>query len=217
MEIIDTRDGSHTLSAPFLGEHYHSLHGAFTESHHIYIDNGIASLNIDNGISVFEMGFGTGLNAFLSLQYARAHSCPIEYVAVDTFPISLDIAKQLNYGSLIAKDPNSFESLHTGPWNKAKKIDYYFMLEKIEARIECIDIKREFDIVFFDAFGPNYQPEVWSLTILKKMFAILRFGGVFVTYCAKGQFKRDLVHAGFMVESLSGPPGKREMVRAIKL
>ncbi len=216
MQIITTNDGSHTLSSPFLGEHYHSLHGAVSESIHVYIKNGIAAINSKSEISILEVGFGTGLNAFLSLHHARSNNLNIRYITFETHPLDLDLARKLNYGEIIGNDCSDFIRLHELPWNLVRRIEDLFVLEKIRQSIENIQYQSEFDIVFFDAFGPRYQPELWEKNIFRKIFRSLKFGGILVTFCAKGQVKRDMADIGFRVDAIPGPPGKREMIRAHK-
>ena len=216
MLIITTGDGSHTLVAPFPGEHYHSLHGAVNESLHVYIENGIAALTGRHEISILEVGFGTGLNALLSFYYARSHDLPIRYVTLENYPLDINIASKLNYGYLIGNGGSDFIRLHKLPWNFENKIEDLFVLEKIETAVENAQYDSQFDIVFFDAFGPSYQPELWVQTIFKKMYESLKPGGILVTFCAKGQVKRDMASVGFRIDAIPGPPGKREMIRAYK-
>ena len=216
MRIITTNDGSHTLDAPFLGEHYHSLHGAVSESIHVYIENGIAAINKKCKITILEVGFGTGLNAFLSLHHARSNNLKTRYITFETRPLHLNLARKLNYGEIIGNDCSDFIRLHELSWNSVHRTEDLFVLEKIRQPIENIQYENEFDIVFFDAFGPRYQPELWGKNIFRKIFRSLKFGGILVTFCAKGQVKRDMGDIGFRVDAIPGPPGKREMIRAHK-
>ena len=216
LQIITTRDGSHTLTAPFTGEHYHSLHGAIEESRHVYIESGVGLFGERCEISVLEVGFGTGLNALLSLQYARANKIFMRYVTLETNPIDINIASMLNYGDLVEDSGSDFMRFHELPWNEDHKFDEIFVLEKLRISLRKIEYDNEFDVVFFDAFGPRFQPELWERDMFKKIFQSIKPEGLLVTFCAKGQVKRDMASVGFRVDTIPGPPGKREMIRAHK-
>lgn len=221
LKIIQTEDGSHSLYVPELKETYHSFHGAVQESRHVFIEAGLnhyCQLQEPKKIKVLEIGFGTGLNALLTAEWSMTKSLEVEMYSLEAFPVDMDIALSLNYASRIAHDDATkwFEAMHQESWGLAQAIHDYFSLNKIHARIEDYQFDRVFDVVFFDAFAPNKQAELWELQVLKKVFDTLKTKGVFVTYCAKGQLKRDLKSLGFEVETLSGPPGKKEMVRGIK-
>ncbi|NVK64939.1 MAG: tRNA (5-methylaminomethyl-2-thiouridine)(34)-methyltransferase MnmD [Flavobacteriales bacterium] len=216
-EIIQTSDGSTTIYLPDMDENYHSTHGAIQEAEHVFIEYGLRSMeakNVDT-ISIFEMGFGTGLNAFLTKVRSKSN---VEYTGIEAFPVNQPEISVLNYVELIGEEyAKDFESIHQADWNKMVQIDELFSLKKVEAKIESFAmLSNHFDLIYFDAFGPRAQAEMWHLEILKKMFDGLKVGGALVTYSARGQLKRDLKSLGFIVESLPGPPGKREMTRAWK-
>ncbi len=217
MDIVQTDDGSHTLSSRYSGEHYHSTHGAQRESQHVFIRQGIASLESRAPISVLEMGFGTGLNALLTQLFAARTRQRVAYVTIEAEPVPLEVVELLNYGRMVeGATVDLFARLHAAPWDQTNDLDEWFTLQKVQARIEDVPFDPHFDVVYYDAFGPNYQPELWTQEAFAHMYGALRPGGILVTYCAKGQVKRDLRAVGFTVESLPGPPGKREMTRARK-
>jgi len=218
IEYVITEDGSSSLYLPELDEHYHSSHGALQEARHVFIANGLEGLK-KNTIRVFEMGFGTGLNALLTLDYAIKNDKQIDYHSIEAYPVDQDIVAKLNYVELINADlSRQFGAMHQSEWNERIEIESRFLLKKIHQKIEDYSSEQNyFDIVYFDAFGFQAQIEVWDCDILEKMYNSLVQGGMLVTYSARGQFKRDLKSLGFEIESLPGPPGKREMTRAIKL
>lgn len=217
-ELKITSDGSHTLYVPEIDEHYHSVHGAIQESMHVFIDKGIDSLFCKK-VDVLEVGFGTGLNALLTALWSRKHNLPVNYVGIEAFPLDREVNSSLNYGEKleVKEAEDFFNKIILAKWNVSEKIHSFFTLSKIDHYIQDFEVDQEFDIVYFDAFGPNSQKDIWELPILKKMYDCLKQNGVFVTYSAKGELKRNLSHIGFDVESLAGPPGKREMVRARKI
>jgi tRNA U34 5-methylaminomethyl-2-thiouridine-forming methyltransferase MnmC len=216
IELITTGDGSHSLLNTALDETYHSRHGALQESKYVFIQQGL-NFFYENSqqkeISVLEVGFGTGLNAWLTLQRAQELNINVHYTTLETFPLPSTLWPSLNYaaGGHFEMD---FHRLHQAPWDKAEVITPYFTLQKVQKSLQDFDAHgNRFDIVFFDAFAPNKQPELWEAPMLGKVVSMLGAAGVFVTYCAKGQLKRDLKSFDLEVESLPGPPGKREMVR----
>lgn len=217
-EIILTSDGSKSIYLPELDENYHSGHGALQEARHIFIENGLKSVT-PNPLRIFEMGFGTGLNTFLSFIEAFNSGRQIEYTGIEAYPVESELIRELNYAQLIDKSLEKyFNELHNSAWDVPVLIHPNFVLTKIQKKIEDFAVtEAKFDLIYFDAFGPRAQAEMWDISILEKMYAILDRKGVLVTYCAKGQFKRDLKALGFIVESLPGPPGKREMTKAVKL
>lgn len=205
-----------------MNETYHSSHGALTESQHIFIEAGLQSyLNDHPGkpLKILEIGFGTGLNALLALRYALQHQVSIHLVTLEPFPLPEDIYGVLNYASLFADELASeqFLALHKAEWEIEVNIGDSFVLQKKEQRLEDFSGDTQFDLVFFDAFAPNKQGELWTYEILEKTVGLMTPSAVLVTYCARGQFKRDLAALGLKVETLPGPPGKKEMVRAVKL
>jgi len=210
-----TDDGSSTIYIPEMDETYHSSHGAIQEARHVFLKYGIETLK-RNEISVFEMGFGTGLNALLTLKYAKEAGVNVNYKGIEAFPVEQGLLDSLNYISEIGEEYNdSFELIHSSSWNVENRITEEFVLNKIHQKIEVYSADdNSVDIIYFDAFGPRAQSDMWDISILKKMHAMLKPGGILVTYCAMGQFKRDLKSLGFVVEGKPGPPGKREMTVA---
>lgn len=219
IKIITTADGSHSLLNEGLNETYHSVHGAIAESRHVFIQHGLAFFLEQNPVPevrVLEVGYGTALNALLALQFARDNHIQLHYTAVEAMPLAEEIWSVLNYSSELG-DHHAFASLHKAPWDRAVEVTPGFTLQKIEARLENTELRTGiFDVIFFDAFAPSKQPEMWTLPILAKVAETVKPGGVFVTYCAKGQLKRDLRTLYKTTETLPGPPGKREMLRAVK-
>ena len=217
-EVIRTSDGSSTIRIEAMEENYHSGHGALQEARHVFIQYGLEFLKEKDSIRVFEMGFGTGLNALLAAEFALEQGRHIEYTGIEAFPVEEELISQLNYNELVLPELTAtYHQMHTASWGVTHPINSLFQFQKIHAKIEEWEAPLGlFDVVFFDAFGPRAQGEMWEIEILQKMHRLLLPGGVFVTYCAKGQLKRDLRSLGFEVESLPGPPGKREMTRGVK-
>lgn len=224
LKIIETGDGSHSLLNLALDETYHSRHGAMQESQHVFIQEGLthwkATHPDDSSLKIFEMGMGTGLNLILTLQYALKHpDISFEYKALEAFPLDATVATQLNYLAVLDDPPlNSlFEKIHQLGWNEEHQLLPNFKLEKLQTRLEDFNSKeRAFDLIYYDAFAPNKQPELWTYEVMHHVYQFMKMSAVFVTYSAKGQLKRDLRGLGFKVESLAGPPGKAEMIRATK-
>jgi tRNA U34 5-methylaminomethyl-2-thiouridine-forming methyltransferase MnmC len=218
IQIITTSDGSHSLLNKVLNETYHSYHGARQESIHVFVGNGLEfwlSKSTADSARIFEVGFGTGLNALLTLQFALQSEIKISYTSIESCPLSREIWSSLNYAT--DEHRSFFETLHLSDWNKIVAISINFQLQKLKTTLQDIELVGEsFDVIYFDAFAPNKQPEMWQFPMLEKVVNSLSPGGIFVTYCAKGQLKRDLKSLGLEVEALQGPPGKKEMVRAIK-
>ena len=216
-EIVQTSDGSTTIYLPEWEENYHSKHGAIQEAKHVFIKNGFAQLNQPE-ISVLEIGFGTGLNAFITFLEAKKVAKKVNYTGVEAYPVDFNEIAQMNYvAELQATDFESdFQQMHTCEWNSNVKISNDFCLTKRQQFFDQIDDIEEFDLIYFDAFGYRVQPELWSTEIFQKMFNALKPGGILVTYAARGVVKRSMIEVGFTVEKLAGPPGKREMFRAFK-
>ncbi|HYF70516.1 MAG TPA: tRNA (5-methylaminomethyl-2-thiouridine)(34)-methyltransferase MnmD [Ohtaekwangia sp.] len=218
-KLIITQDGSHSLFHEALNETYHSVHGAIQESVYVFIRQGLAYLlqhHPESTVAILEVGFGTGLNALLTLQYSIEQKAPIHYVTIEAYPLEESVWRSLNYPSTIGLK-HHFEALHTLSWDKVHEVIPGFQLKKMAEILQEAKFDNEaFDVIFFDAFAPSKQPEMWTIPTLERVASALRPGGIFVTYCARGQLKRDLMTLGFTVETLSGPPGKKEMVRAIK-
>ncbi len=205
---------------PELNEHYHSVHGALQESQHVFITHGLAHvLATRKDIKILEVGFGTGLNAILTFPFALAQKAFIQYDTVEKFPLTPEVVAQLHYEQLIgdAEAYKVFLQMHQAPWNEPVSLIPYFTLQKIHETLEVFcPPNAYYDVIYFDAFAPEKQPELWDDAMFAKLFRAVRPGGVLVTYCAKGSFKRSLKAAGFNVETLPGPPGKREMTRGTK-
>jgi len=218
VEIIDTFDGSHTLFVPELNEHYHSIYGAITESKHVFIENGFYKIK-KREINIIEMGFGTGLNALLTLIEAIKSKINVYYYSIDSNPLNTEIINKLNYINRInggEELKSIYKKFHECKWNEDCKINEYFILHKKFMDIISENPEGEFDLVDYDAFAPSKQPELWTDLVLKKFYMIMRHGGILTTYCASGSVKRTLRNIGFEVIVLPGPPGKREMINAIK-
>lgn len=215
--VIDTEDNSKTLLIDNTDITYHSRHGAVTESNHIFIKNGLEALKNKKSISVFEMGFGTGLNALLACQYSVSNNTAVTYHTIEKYPISNKELNAISSSSEKQAFSDNFKALHECEWELPCQINANFNITKFNADlIDHILKANTYDIIFFDAFGPKFQPNLWQPPILKKLYHSLKNNGLLLTYCAQGQFKRDLKTVGFIVENLPGPPGKREITRAIK-
>lgn len=221
-QFLITEDGSHTLYIPELKETYHSIHGAIQESNYVYLEMGLnffVGKEHKKNIKIFEVGFGTGLNALLVAIYAESNHINVQYESLDAFPLLSSEIIKLNYTDLIKhlQVAELFHKIHESPWDKWMEISPRFLLQKVSNTLQDYEAQRQFDVCFYDAFAPSKQPEMWELAMLKKVWGLLGINGVFVTYCAKGQLKRNLKEIGFAVDSLPGPPGKFEMVRATKI
>lgn len=220
-QLITTQDGSHSLFVPHLDEHYHSTHGAIQESRHVYIHTGFDACELQQ-INVLEIGFGTGLNAFLTILEAESTNKLVHYTSLELYPLDIDKAKQLNYAQQLTDNEKAplFMALHKAPWNKAVQISASFILHKIEtdfSKPNNLNTDACFDVIYFDAFAPEKQPELWSQPIFDKLFCLCNPNAIISTYCAKGVVRRMLQSAGFTVERLPGPPGKREILRGRKI
>ncbi|KDN55756.1 tRNA (5-methylaminomethyl-2-thiouridine)(34)-methyltransferase MnmD [Flavobacterium seoulense] len=216
-EIIQTQDGSTTIHLEEWNESYHSKHGAIQEAKHVFIKNGL-SLFKNKTISILEIGFGTGLNAFISFLEAKEFQQNIDYVGVEAYPVAPEEILSMNYvEELNAQNQlEVFEKMHQSNWNEKIILSDSFSLTKRQQFFQDIDDVNQFDLIYFDAFGYRVQPELWSTEIFKKMYDALKENGVLVTYAARGVVKRSMIEVGFRVEKLEGPPGKREMFRAFK-
>lgn len=214
-----TNDGSTTIAIPEKNITYHSTSGAVGESMHVFIDAGLryvhASQNV-NPIHIFEMGFGTGLNALLSWQYAQQHHLNIQFTSIERYPILLEEAQQLNFGEQLQMT-RELQQLHSCEWEKAFVLDKYCTLTKLQQSLLELTTNQQFHIIYFDAFAPNDQPELWTKAIFEKMYQMLASNGVLVTYCSKGEVRRNMIAVGFTVERLKGYANKWEMLRASKL
>ena len=220
-EIIKTADGSSTIYLPEWNEHYHSKHGALQEARHVFIKMGLDHWLEKSGstsVSILEIGFGTGLNALISMLEARQRKLTLEYTGVEAYPVSHEEVAALNYVTAFSQKEASefFELLHQARWNARERLTDFFSLEKQQKFFNEIDALAAYDLIYFDAFGPRVQPELWSEEIFRSMFSALKENGVLVTYSAKGSVRRAMQAVGFQVERLPGPPGKREMLRATR-
>lgn len=216
-EIIQTLDGSTTIHLTEWDECYHSKHGAIQEAQHVFIKNGL-SLFQNQKVAILEIGFGTGLNAFITLLEAKKMQQTIDYVGVEAYPISAEEVLKMNYVSELNADKEStlFDTIHESNWGEKVLLHDGFTLTKRNQFFEEINDDNTYDLIYFDAFGYRVQPELWSTEIFRKMFKALKNNGVLVTYAARGVVKRSMIEVGFAVEKLEGPPGKREMFRARK-
>lgn len=216
--IKTTGDGSKTIHMPELNESYHSTHGALQEALHVFIRNGLELFD-QKQIKVFELGFGTGLNAILSYRYANENKVKIDYVGVEAFPVSTEMVKELEYTAFLNEDETkAFKRMHDAEWGSVVELGPNMRFQKVHAKIEEYESDRnDFNLIFFDAFGPRTQGELWEKDVLAVVGRLLKVGGRLTTYCAQGQFRRDLKGLGFEVEKVPGPPGKREMTIALKL
>lgn len=216
-EIIQTQDGSTTIHLPEWNESYHSKHGAIQEAYHVFIKNGFSLLE-GKSISILEIGFGTGLNAFITfLEAPKRNNQTINYVGVEAYPVALEEALQMNYAKQIDNEQAQiFELLHQTDWEEKHAISEHFALTKRQQFFQDINDDNAFDLIYFDAFGFRVQPELWSEAIFVAMYKALKANGVLVTYACRTSIKNAMLSAGFSVEKLPGAPGKREMLRATK-
>ncbi|MCX2678560.1 tRNA (5-methylaminomethyl-2-thiouridine)(34)-methyltransferase MnmD [Galbibacter sp. EGI 63066] len=220
-KIIKTSDGSSTIYLKEWDEHYHSKHGAVQEAYHVFINSGFYPFLKDNPakeLSILEIGFGTGLNAFITLIEAEKASVKVDYEGVEAYPVSEEEVKLLNYiEQLQAEDKSDlFTEMHQMSWGEFHSVTDYFQLKKRKEFFADIDDSDQFNLIYFDAFGARVQPELWEESIFRKMYTALKENGILVTYAAKGSVRRAMQKVGFEVEKLPGPPGKREMLRAVK-
>jgi tRNA U34 5-methylaminomethyl-2-thiouridine-forming methyltransferase MnmC len=217
--IITTADGSKTIAIKEWNEQYHSTHGAIQESEHVYIKAGLEQFPTHTQpVKILEFGFGTGLNALLTLKYAHQHNINIHYHTLEAFPVPENLLNELDYPEKLQVEISLFKQMHVCPFNNLTPITSLFDLYKENTTFEnFIPKQNNYHLVYFDVFGYRVQPELWQPEILEKAYQALLKNGIFVTYSAKGQLKRDLKAIGFKVETLPGPPGKREMIRAIKI
>ncbi len=219
-QLVMTGDGSHSLYLAACNEHYHSTHGALRESQHIFIGYGYDEMAANAGgrLRILEVGFGTGLNALLTWERCAQGMSAVEYVAIEAFPVTVELASQLNYASCLENSATQeiFAVMHQCSWGIWRNLGGNFSLLKLQTRIEDFEPVDPYDLVYFDAFSPPVQPELWTRTIFDKLYRCMRRGAVLVTYCAKGEVKRNLRAGGFVLENLPGPPGKREITRARK-
>jgi tRNA U34 5-methylaminomethyl-2-thiouridine-forming methyltransferase MnmC len=219
IEFQESSDGSHTLFSKEFGYTYHSIHGAVQESQHIFIESALRfKAVVMSKINVLDIGFGTGLNAYLTYLEALKRNLTIQYTTYEAYPITVQTAESLNYVACLKSEEHQamFMKLHESAWNINSKLHKQFSLEKKMSKAEFLEEKNKYDIIYFDAFAPDVQPELWDADAMQKMYDALKKDGILVTYCAKGQVRRNMKAAGFTIEKIAGPPGKREMTRATK-
>jgi tRNA U34 5-methylaminomethyl-2-thiouridine-forming methyltransferase MnmC len=218
-EVMVTADGSKTLYMAGMDEQYHSLNGAFTESRHVFLNNGLLFHEEKATLNVLEIGFGTGLNALLTALAALERKIDVNYHALEKYPLSSDTINELDYGGYLGGAAAEISgAIDTAVWNCVTEIHPWFRLCKSEADLldRELELEMQADVVYFDAFGPDKQPEMWTGQVFEKIYGWMALGGVIVTYSAKGEVRRRMASAGFFMERLPGPPGKREMLRGIK-
>ena len=216
-EIIITEDGSTTIRIPEWNENYHSTHGAIQEAKHVFIKNGLDLFQDQKKISILEIGFGTGLNSFITFLETKQKE-QVNYVGVEAYPVVAEEVKQMNYVSELnaLKDQSIFELMHTCDWEIEKSLTSNFNLTKKKQFFQDITDENCYNLIYFDAFGFPLQPELWSEVIFQKMYDALLSNGVLVTYACRTSIRKAMLTAGFSVEKLPGAPGKREMLRATK-
>lgn len=216
-EIITTADGSKTIQIKDWEEQYHSKHGAIQEAYHVFIHSGLDLFSNQN-IDILEIGFGTGLNALITLLESKKRNLTVSYTGVEAYPVSLEELNQLNYLQELdaGAKKEEFQIMHSSIWGGEVEITPEFRLLKKQIDFKDIDDVASYDLVYFDAFGARVQPELWTVTIFNIMYKAMRKGSFLVTYAAKGSVRRAMQEVGFLVERLPGPPGKREMLRAKK-
>ena len=217
-EIIITQDGSSSIYIPELDETYHSKFGAIQEAKHVFIKNGLDLFEDGSGISILEIGFGTGLNALITMLEAENRNLKINYVGVEAYPIALDEILQLNYVKQLESPEKQvdFEKMHASNWEEEIAINSNFTLTKRKQSFEEISDENTFDLIYFDAFGFTVQPDLWNEAIFEIMFKSLKNRGILTTYACRTSIKNAMQHAGFQTLKLPGAPGKREMLRALK-
>lgn len=217
-ELYTTADGSSTFFVAQWDEHYHSIHGAIQESNHVFIEAGLKYFiekYQPTTIKIYEVGFGTGLNAFLTASYLQTTTIKVEYYASEAYSLSLEEVEMLNYTEQMEEHQKElFLKLHTTPWNEKAEISNQFTLIKKQEFLESRTLIGSLDLIYFDAFAPSAQPELWTEDIFSNLLHDISDKGILVTYCAKGSVKRAMKSAGWKIESIPGPPGKREMTRA---
>jgi tRNA U34 5-methylaminomethyl-2-thiouridine-forming methyltransferase MnmC len=216
-KVIFTEDGSTSIHLPEWGESYHSKHGAIQEANYVFIKNGLL-LCKEQSVSILEIGFGTGLNAFMTLIESEKTKQNIDYVGVEGFPVSDGEISQMNYPSQlnVGSYVGFFSQIHSASWEKKQQITSFFGLTKRKQLFTEIQDENQFDLIYFDVFGYRVQPELWSVEIFKKMYKSLRINGIIVTYACRRPIINAMLEAGFRIEKLAGPPGKREMLRGFK-
>lgn len=220
-KVIETADGFGTLAIDEMAVTYHSRHGAVWESTHVFINAGLDYYHHQHPehdtIKVFEMGLGTGLNVLLSCEYAHTYNVGLEYTSLEKYPLGVSDLQGLSYATLMNGDGSRLlNEIHSYEWGSYHQLTDIVSFCKIESGLESYNSDVLYDLVYYDAFAPRAQPELWTVETFKKVLAIMNKKGVMVTYCSKGDVRRAIIDAGFSIEKLQGPPGKREMLRATK-
>lgn len=217
MKIRKTDDGSQTIHSEQFNENYHSTFGALSESKHVFIEAGLNYSKLKS-ISIFEVGFGTGLNAILTYIEGKKRNLKINYTAIELYPVNIKQIGDLNYHQFFQKsDYNKFALMHSTEWNKKVDIASHFTLTKIKSDLTNFNMSGNYDIIYFDAFSPGTQPEMWSFEIFKKIYDSTNQNGILTTYSSKGLVKNNLRSAGFKITRLPGPKGKHHIIRAEKI
>lgn len=217
IRLMVTADGSHTAINQTLDKPYHSIHGAYQESQRVYIELGLLPAFAKfsaNELSIFEMGFGTGLNALMTAREATIHQRRVSYTAIDAYPMALEDARRLNYDDFFGT--SYLPALHESPWNQPVTVSPTFSLTKLEGRLQALSLSQCFHLIYYDAFAPTVQPELWEPEIFARMAALLLPGGLLTTYCSRSYVQRNMRDAGLTVEKHNGPMHKRDVLRAIK-
>jgi tRNA U34 5-methylaminomethyl-2-thiouridine-forming methyltransferase MnmC len=217
--LITTTDGSHSLLSPQFKVAYHSHHGAIQETKHVFIEAGLLfQFEMKQPLQILELGLGTGLNAFMTFLSANSIKSPVSYTSLEQYPISWELAQQCNYvQQLEATEHQSvFQQIHCSSFREWQTWSPLFRFRKFDTDALIFHSDEKYSLVYYDAFAPESQPELWTAEMFSKIFDLMTAGGVLVTYCAKGQVKRALKQVGFKIVALPGPPGKREMTRAVR-
>lgn len=219
-KLILSDDGSHTIELVGMNEQYHSTHGAIQESNHVYIKNGLQSVLADrNEIHILEVGMGTGLNVLLTYKFAKENNIKVFYHAIEAYPINSILWEELNYVQQIGDESLTqvFDDIHTSNWDEEIKLSDRFVLLKKKERIQELVLgENQFDVVYFDAFNPDLEPDIWTVEVFENIYKSMRSNSVLSTYSTKGIIKRALKSCGFLIEKKPGPPGKREILNAAK-
>ncbi len=216
LQLVETKDGSQTILNSDLGSTYHSRHGALTESKHVFIDKGLRKVLEEEvtDITLLEMGFGTGLNAVLTAKLANDLGLNVNYHGLELNPVPENIWRNYELPAELNPSQRVYEQMHGSKWNDPVSLNENFQLTKHQVSLLDFRSETSFNLVYFDAFEPQTQPELWTEDVFKKIFGMMKKGGVLTTYCCKGYVRRNMVSAGFVVEKVPGPPGKREMIVA---
>lgn len=221
ISTIITKDGSSSLYSPYFNEIYHSRNGAIEEAKYVYIDKALYDFIQKNNslkqIKLFEIGFGTGLNAWLAAIFALENNITINYTGIEKYPLNHSLLCELNFATFFPEYKAYLTTIQNAAWNQSKAIHSYFICHKLNADIfEYSPEIEQYSVIFFDAFAPTHQPEIWSKSIFEKIYQMMHKNGILTTYCAKSTVRNTMIAVGFNIEKLPGPPGKREMLRATK-